>query len=148
MTILQRGDGELGYLLHRQVQILPVMTIVSVAVVLYLVCLVVRTAWIVHHHQEGTVQVLAYGFLIETLRSILLRLANLLAILVAESIGKFLYRFAESKTQHVINLTEHLVLASLDSCRLLTLSHHLAEFQTILAELAAYETAHLGSIVA
>ena len=148
MTVLQRGDGELGNLLHRQVQILPVMAIVSVAVVFYLVCLVVRTAWIVHHHQEGTVQVLAYGFLIETLRSILFSLANLLAILVAESIGKFLYRFSESKTQRVLNLTEHLVLASLDSCRLLTLSHHLAEFQTILAKLAAYETAHLGSIVA
>ena len=124
------------------------MTIVGVAVVLYLVCLVVRTAWIVHHHQEGTVQVLAYGFLIETLRSILLRLANLLAVLVAESIGKFLYRFAESKTQHVINLTEHLVLASLDSCRLLTLSHHLAKFQSIFTQLAADEAAHLGSIVA
>ena len=148
MTVLQRGDGELGNLLHRQVQILPVMTIVSVAVVLYLVCLVVRTAWVVHHHQEGTVEILAYGFLIETLRSILLSLAYLLTVLVAESIGKFLYRFAESKTQHVINLTEHLVLASLDSCRFLALSHHFAEFQTILAELAAYETAHLGSIVA
>ena len=44
-----------------------------------LVCLVVWAAWIVNHHQEGTVEILAYGFLIETLRSILLSLAYLLA---------------------------------------------------------------------
>ena len=148
MTVLQRGNGELGNLLHRQVEILPVVAIVSVAVVLHLVGLVVWTTWVVHHHQEGAVQVLAHCLLIETLRSIFLSLANLLAILVAESIGKFLYRFAESKTQHVINLTEHLVLASLDSCRLLTLSHHLAKFQSIFTQLAADEAAHLGSIVA
>ena len=148
MTILQGSDGELRNLLHRQVQVLPVMTIVGVAVVLYLVCLVIRTAWVVHHHQEGTVEVLANSLLIETLRSIFLSLAYLLAILVAECIGKLLHRLTQSKAEHVINLGKHLCLTSLDSSRFLALGYHLAELETILAELAADETAHLGSIVA
>ena len=57
-------------------------------VVFYLVGLVIRTAWVVHHHQEGTVQVLAQRLLIETLRSILLRLANLLAVGQKRSIAQ------------------------------------------------------------
>ena len=124
------------------------MTIVGVAVVLYLVCFVIRTAWVVHHHDEGTVEVLANRLLIETLRSIFLSLAYLLAILVAESISEFLYRLTQSKAEHVINLSEHFCLTSLDSSRFLALGYHLAEFETILAELAADEAAHLGSIVA
>ena len=43
--------------LHRQVEILPVVAIVSVSVVLHLVGLVVWTTWVVHHHQEGAVPV-------------------------------------------------------------------------------------------
>ena len=148
MTILQGSDGELRNLLHRQVQVLPVMTIVGMTVVFYLVCLVIRTAWVVHHHDEGAVEILTNRLLIETLRSILLSLTNLLAILITESISEFLYRLAQSKAEHAINLSQHFGLTSLNSSSFLSLSYHLAEFQTILTELAADKAAHLGSIVA
>ena len=148
MSILQGSNGELGDFFHRQVQVLPVMSIISMAVILHLIGLVIRATRVVHHHQESTIQAMSYRLLVEALRSIFLSLAHLLAVLVTEGIGKLLHWFAKCQRQHVIDGSEHLILTSLDGARLLALCHHLAQLQAILTQLAADEFAHLRSVVA
>ena len=108
----------------------------------------VRAARIVHHHEEGAVEVFSYCLLIETLRGILLSLTHLLAVLITESVGKLLHGLTQCKAEHVVYLTEHLLLASLDGSLLLAQGYHLADLQAILTELAAHQTAHLRGIIA
>ena len=73
------------------------MTVVGVAVVLHLVGLVVGAAWVIHHHDKGAVEFLAHGSVVETLGSIGLRLAHLLAVLVAEGVAELLDRLAQGE---------------------------------------------------
>ena len=65
MTSLEGVDSHLLDVVHGQVHVFPVMTIVGVTVQLYLVGLIVLAARVVHHHDEGAVELLTYHLFIE-----------------------------------------------------------------------------------
>ena len=147
LAVLERSDGEVGDVLHREVEVLPVLSVVDVTVILHLVCLVIRTARVVHHHDECAFEWTANGVVVELLRCELARFADRLAFLVAELVCKFLHRLTHCHGEHAINGAEHLCLAVLDGLLLLSVSHHLAELQTILAELGRDERRNLGCVL-
>ena len=134
-AILQRGNSQLLYLLHRQVQVFPVMSVVSMAVILHLIGLVVVATRVIHHHDKCAVQFVAHHFLIERLRCILLGRSQCLAVLVAESIGELLDGLTQCDDQHVVHLAQHLRLTLLNILGLLSFSHHLTQLQTKLTQL-------------
>ena len=134
LAVLQRCDGEVGNLVHRQVEILPVVSVVCVAVEVHLVSLVVFAARVVHYHDECAVESLLAGqFLEERLRSVFLGLQRL-AVLVFESECELCHRLAESEFQHVVDSAEHVGLLCLDSLLGFLLSHHLAQLQSVFAQ--------------
>ena len=100
------------------------MAIIGVAVILHFVCLMIRTAWVVHHHDEGAIYRSANSLLIEALWGITLCLALWLSVFVSKGIGEFLYRLSQSQTQHTIDSAEHFCLALLYClCRCLAGRH-------------------------
>ena len=117
------------------------------AVVFHLISLVVRTARVVHHHDECAFDAIAHNLVEEFLRSIFLRRAYSLAVLVGESISKLLNRFTESHREHVVDSGEHLSLALVDSLSVLSLGNHIAKFETKLAQLACNETRDTAGIL-
>ena len=134
-AIFQRGNGQLCYLLHGQVQIFPVLTVVGVAVIFHLVGFVIGVAWVVHHHDEGALKLSAHSGIIKLLRGIGLGFAHHLAVFVAESIGKLFHGLAQRYRQHVVDGAQHLCLAVGNGCRLLAVGHHLTQFEAELAQL-------------
>ena len=116
-------------------------------VILHLVCLVVGAARVVHHHDECAFERTAYCVVVELLRCELARFAYGLAFLVAELVCKLLHRLTHCHGEHAINGAEHLSLAVLDGLMLLSVSHHLAKLQTILAELGRDERRNLGCVL-
>ena len=123
------------------------MAIVGVAVILHLVGLPVGTARVVHHHHEGAVERMAHGLVVELLRGVLAGLAHGLAVLVLEGVGKLLHRVAQRDGQHVIDRAEHLSLAGLNVALRLLGSHHLAQFQTKLAQLRGDQLRHTRGVL-
>ena len=109
-------------------------------VVLHLVGLIVVAARVVHHHDEGAVELAAHHLLVEGARGVLARLAYLPSVLVAEGVGELLRGLAHGELQHVVDLAEHAHLGFLERGLLASLLHHLAQLQTILAQLRGDET--------
>ena len=145
---LQRADGQLLDVVHGQVHILPVLSVLRMAVQLHLVCLIVVASWVVHHHDEGAVELLAvHHLLIERHGCELARLAHLLALGIAEGIGEMLGRCADDELQHVVDLAEHACLGLLQCGRLLAFLHHLAQLQSVFAQLRGDELPCLRRIV-
>ena len=95
--VFQRSNSHLRNILHWKIHILPVMTIVGVAIILNLVGLIVRTTRVVHSHNKGTIKRTAHCLLVEFLWCIGLCLTNLLTILILESKGKGLHWLAQRK---------------------------------------------------
>ena len=117
------------------------------AVVFHLISLVVRTARVVHNHDKCAFDAIAHNLAEEFLRSIFLRSAYSLAVLVGESISKLLNRFAESHREHVVDGGEHLSLALVDSLSVLSLGNHIAKFKTKLTQLACNETRDTAGVL-
>ena len=117
------------------------------AVVFHLVCLVIGTAGIVHHHHESAVQTLAHHLLIERLRRVGLGFGHGLAVLVAESIFELLHGFAQDKGEHPVNLRQHLGLRLHEGIGRRAFLHHVAQLQRLFAELALDNGAHFGRIL-
>ena len=68
--VLERCDSHLLDLIHGEVDVRPVLTIVSVAVIFDLIDLVVRTRRIIHQHHKLPTEVSTYKALVEGLRCI------------------------------------------------------------------------------
>ena len=64
-SVFQRSHGKLLDVVHGQVEINPVGSVLHVAVVFHFVGLVVVAARVVHHHDECAVEFFAHHFLIE-----------------------------------------------------------------------------------
>ena len=133
-TVFERGDGHLLDVLHRQVDVFPVVTIVGVTVVFHLVCLIIRPAGIVHRHDKSAVDGSAHHRLAEGLRRIGLGRSDCLAVLVLKNIGELLRRFADGHDEHLIDLAEHADLGLVDGGLLTILLGHIPQLQTIFAQ--------------
>ena len=81
------------------------MSIVSMAVVINLVSLIIRSTRVVHHHNKRTIKRTTNGLFIEFLRCISLHPAHLFTILILVGIAKRLNWFAKRKRQDVIDST-------------------------------------------
>ena len=101
------------------------------AVELHLIGLVVRASWVVHHHDESAVELVAHHLLEEFLRGICLGFSHSLSILVAMGVGELRGRFADGEGEHAIYRCEHLGLGLLDVSSFLAFSHHLAQYQSV-----------------
>ena len=146
-TILEGCNGKGLDVLHREVEILPVVPVVGVAVVLHLVGLVVVVTGVVHHHDESAVQGATDGLLIELTRGVFAGCGHSLALLVAEGVGELLDGLAKGNDQHMVYLAEHLGLALLDILLFLSVSQHLAQFEPLLTELGLDDAGHLGGVI-
>ncbi len=124
------------------------MAVVGVAVILHLVGLVIRVARVVHHHDEGAVELPANGGLVEALGGIGLSLAHLPAVLVAEGVAELLDRLAQGEAEHVIDGAEHLGLAGGNLPGVLAGGGHTAQLQPVLAQFARHEAAHPARVLA
>ena len=140
--VFQRRNSQLLDIIHRQVQVFPVMTVVGMTIILHLVGLVVRTARVVHHHDKRTVQLPTDSLFIERFRGVTLRLCQLFAVLILEGISELLHRLAQGETQHLVNLSQRFSLSLLNISSFLTLSHHLTQLETILTELRFDDSRH------
>ena len=123
------------------------MAVIGVAVILHLVGLVVFAARVVHHHDEGAVERVAYGLIVERLGGIALGGSQGASVLVGECVGKLLHGFADSESQDVVDGAQHLGLALADVLSLLAGSHHRAQFKTILTQLGRDNPCHAAGIV-
>ena len=147
LAVLERSDSQLCNLIHRQVEVLPVGSVVHVAVVLYLVCLVIRTTRVVHHHDECALNRVAHYLVVERLRCEAARLAYGTTVLVAELVCEFLHRLAICHREHTIDGREHLGLAVGNGLWLLAGSHHAMQLKSILAKLRREQRTHLCCIL-
>ena len=138
-TVFQSIDGQLFDVLHRKIQVFPVVTVVGMAIIFHLKGLVVFATGVVHYHYEGAIQRTAYRFLIERLRRVFLHGGDGLAVFILEGIAEFLNRLAQGDHQHMIYLAEHLSLTLLDVFGLLAVGHHTAQFQALLTQLRLHQ---------
>ena len=141
-AVFQRGDGKLLDVVHRQVEVFPVMSVVGMTVILHLESLIVRTTGVVHHHDKRTVQLAAHRLLVERLRGVFLRLCQLLAVLVLKGISELLHGFSYGQAEHLVYLCQRLRLGLLDIRRFLAVSHHLTQLQTVLTQLRLDDGSH------
>ena len=140
-------DGSYGhflYLLYRQIDKQPVMSVIDMAVVLYLIHLSIFAGRVVHHHDIIVLKVFPDIFVIERLRGILFGTQQI-AILIPHGPLERNRRFPEKIHEHAVYFRKHFFLAVLQS--LLLHSGIFADFQGILTELALDEACHLRSIV-
>ena len=144
--VFQRGDGHSGNLLHRQVDVFPVVSVIRVAVIFNFVSLVVRAARVVHSHDESPVDRTAHGLLVEFLRRIGLCRACLFPVLVLEGIRETLHRLAQRECQDMVDAGKHLRLACLDGCLRLLSGHHPAQLQSVFPQLRRYDFRHAGGV--
>ena len=133
-SVLKRSYSQLLNVVHRQIEVFPVVSVVGMAVELHLIGLVVRTSWVVHHHDESAVELVAHHLLEEFLRGICLGFSHSLSILVAMGVGELRGRFADGEGEHAIYRCEHLGLSLLDVSSFLAFSHHLAQYQSVLPQ--------------
>ena len=132
MTSFQSIDGHLLYIIHWQIDVFPVVSVIRVAVILHFVGLVVLTTRVIHYHDKSTVERFAYHLFIKRLWGIFFRLAYSLSFVILKSIGKLLWRYADGILKHVIDLAEHTCLSLLNGRSLLVFLYHIAQLQTIL----------------
>ena len=118
------------------------------AVVLHLVGLIIRTAGIVHRHDEGAVEGTSHNLLIERLGGVFPGRAQSLAVLVLEGVGELLWRFADGHDDHPVYLTQHAGLGLVDGVLLTVPLGHVAQLEAILTELRGNQGAHLRGVVA
>ena len=81
------------------------MSIVSMAVVINLVSLIIRSTRVVHHHNKRTIKRTTNRFLVEFLRCIGLHLTHLFTALILVGVVERLNWFAKRKRQDVIDGT-------------------------------------------
>ena len=81
------------------------MSIVSMAVVINLISLIIRSTRVIHHHNKRTIKRTTNSLFIEFLRCISLHLAHWFTILILVGIAKRLNWFAKRKRQDVIDST-------------------------------------------
>ena len=160
-VVLDGGDGHLLDLIHREVQIDPVLAVIDMAVVVDLIDLVVLATRVVHDHDVVLLEVLADVLVIEGLRGVFLR-GDHVALGIGPGPGELLRRETQAQDEDPVNLLELLHLHRLElriqvgGCFLPLLAlelvqpgglRGLAQAQTVLAELESELGAHLGSAV-
>ena len=135
MPVAQRSNGHRGYFVHRQVKILPVMTVVSMPVILYFIGFMIRTSRVVHDHDKRSVKRSTHSSLIKLSGRIGTGRACGLTVLVAKSISKCFYRLTHCHYQHIIDGSKHFCLALYNGIGFLSCRNHTAKLQSKLAQL-------------
>ena len=146
-AILDGGNGHLLDVVHRKIDVFPVVAVVGMAVVFHLIGLVVRTARVVHRHDERAVDRTAHRGLVELQRGVFPRCANGLALLVGKGEGELLHGLAEGDGEDVVDGAEHLYLALLQGCRFLAVGTHLAQFEAKLPQLRCHNPCHAAGVL-
>ena len=135
LAVFQSSDGQVGDVFHGQVEVFPVGAIVGVSVKIHLVGLVIFMAWVVHHHDERAVELLAVeNFLGKRFWCIFLALTYGAAVFVLECIFERGWRFAIYQRLHAIDFSQHLGLGRLDVGSFLAFGHHVAQLETKFAQ--------------
>ena len=110
------------------------MSVVGMTVVFHLIGLIVRTARIVHRHDESAIERTTNYRLIERLGGIFLSRALGLAILILKGIGELLYWRTNGECEHTVDLPQHLGLGFLNILGTLALCHHIAQLESELTQ--------------
>ena len=141
-VVLDGGDGHLLDLVHREVQVHPVLAVVDVAVVIDLIDLVVLVARVVHDHDVVVLEVRADVLLVEGLRSVRLRVHDI-ALGVGPGPGELGRGNAEAEREDAVDFLE---LGRLHRLQVRALGG-LAQTEAVLPQLVRDLGAHLGGVV-
>ena len=144
-AVLDRGDGHLLDLVHRQIDVRPVVAVVGVAIEIDGVGFVIGARGVVHEHDVAR-EVATHEAIVERARGVALG-AHGLAVLVAQRPGEFCRGRAEAGGEDAVDGRELARLALLELRVALTGSVGLAQFEPVFAELEGEHTGHFAGVV-